>query len=71
MNINTYNYGHYRVTDYGRGKYQLFNRNNDQVYSITQEQFRNIQGHRSVEACRWVEEIYNPIIMVRKAYNFG
>jgi hypothetical protein len=44
MNINIYNYGHYRVTDYGRGKYQLFNRDTDYVCTPTEEEFISIMS---------------------------
>jgi hypothetical protein len=57
MNINTYNYGHYRLTDYGRNdQYQLFNRENDYVTNITKGEFQAIrQAEDKLSACKAVE----------------
>jgi hypothetical protein len=56
MNINTYNYGHYRLTDYGRGKYQLFNRDTDYVCTPTEEEFRSIMNAEDKQfLCKVVE----------------
>lgn len=61
MNINTYNYGHYRVTDYGRNsQYQLFNRKTDVVLNITREEFVTIvQAEDKLAACIAVEAIHS------------
>ena len=60
MNINTYNYGHYRVTDYGRdSQYQLFNRKTDVVWNITRGEFVTIiQAEDKVAACIAVDTIH-------------
>lgn len=56
MNINIINIGHYRITDYGRNAYQLFNRKLDKVYDIRKDQFDAIKGDMSIAACKFVEE---------------
>lgn len=56
MNINPYNYGHYRVTDYSRGIYQLYNRETGNVIDINERAFKEIQEQRSIEACKFVED---------------
>jgi TPP-dependent trihydroxycyclohexane-1,2-dione (THcHDO) dehydratase len=61
MNIDIINYGHFRVTDYGRGKYQLFNRNNDKVTDINHRAFKAIKEHKSIEACKFVEDAHGNI----------
>lgn len=43
MNMIINNYRWYRVTDYGRGKFSLFNRDLDTVKDITQNEYDFIQ----------------------------
>lgn len=56
MNIDIRNYGHYRVTSHGGRSYDLFNRKNDKVYSITAGDFRAINLAARISEPR-VEEI--------------
>ena len=51
MNVNTLNISHYRLTDTSGRRFDLFNRDTNEVYSITGEEHGYIVDHTSVEAC--------------------
>lgn len=55
MNIDILNIGHYRATSHGGRTFDLFNREEDQVYSITRQEFDSIREQLSVEICDLVE----------------
>lgn len=55
MNIDIINVGRYRATSHGGRSFDLFNREEDQVYTITKHEFLSIAEQRSVEICDLVE----------------
>lgn len=55
MNIDILNIGHYRISNHGGRYFDLFNRESDDVYSITADEFKCIKEHNSLEAVSWVE----------------
>lgn len=57
MNLNIINIGHYRITDYGRGRYQMFNRRSDEVKDLSTYQFKRIVDDKSVAICEFVEKM--------------
>ena len=58
MNVDITNIGHYRIISHGGRKFDLFNRQNDVVVSITHEDYRNIKDHMSTDACKFIEDKY-------------
>lgn len=59
MNIDIQNYGHYRLTSHGGRAFDLFNRQNDKVYSIDSADYAYIQRSCCKEsACLAVERTH-------------
>ncbi len=56
MNVSTYNFGDYRITDYSGRSFSMFNRKTDSILTITKGHFSKIMEHRSADACKFVEE---------------
>lgn len=59
MNLIITNYGHYRVTDHGKGQFVLFNRQDDLVLNISEENYNYIRNAENEEdgvtTCQEVE----------------
>ena len=56
MNIDIQNYGHYRLTSHGGRRFDLFNREDDLVYSLTKDEYEYIRSHSDKEgACLTIE----------------
>jgi hypothetical protein len=55
MNIDSLNIGSYRISNHGGFHYYLYNVANDKGYIISQDEYRNIKEHNSLEAVHFVE----------------
>lgn len=60
MNIDIVNIGHYRLTSHGGRRFDLFNRDDDVVYTISQSHYETIKRSPLVSTCQAVEfMVYN------------
>lgn len=59
------NYGHFRLTSHGGRSYELFNRQTDDVWSITHGEYVYIKLEDDVDACKDVDQEYR----IRRAAN--
>lgn len=62
MNLNIVNVGHYRATDYGKGKCSLFNRETNEVMDISQDYFNQLmedcdEVYWAMYEAMWLEEM--------------
>lgn len=66
MNIDILNYGHFRLTSHGGRLYELFNRQTDDVWSITKDDYEFLKHDgQSEDACKYIDREYR----IRRAAN--
>ena len=60
MNLVITNYGHFRLTDYGKGKFSLYNRRNGVVMELNKSEHDYIRNSQSqMMACIEIERWYD------------
>lgn len=55
LNIDIVNIGHYRLTSHGGRRFDLYNRDADIVYSISQSHYETIKKSPLVATCEAIE----------------
>ncbi len=58
MNIDIQNIAMYRVTSHGGRSYDLYNRDNGLIFTINEEEYRQIIKSNDLFICRWIERLY-------------
>lgn len=62
MNIDIRNYGKFHLTSHGGRRFELFDRDADRVYTITEDEYREvIRDHDPELVCYSVARRYWPI----------
>lgn len=66
MNLDITNYGHFRLTSHGGRSYELFNRQTDDVWTITKDDYHYIKDiGTGIESCKVIDQEYR----IRRAAN--
>lgn len=58
MMMDITNIGHYRLTSHGGKSFVLFNRQDDLVYNISEDDYRFVKNLQTVTRCKEVEYLY-------------